>query len=528
MASVRLGAWIFLAMAWHVPAASAASARQLVVYSRIPGRPASEHYRCRVRLAGDPQFRDAFVLQTRSRPADGKNGYFENTANWTASFVNVEFGGAPLSVEIARLSGEPIAKAKVRPEGKTAPAVVRGGKVYLTIDRPMNVSVDIDGQMEDRYTGMGYTGGPIHNMLIFANPVIRDRPDPKAAGVRTVSPGSEPPRQGNWKTLCFLPGVHRIGLKFPLRSGQTIYIPGDAVVHGTLHVAGDRRKARDLRVYGYGVLSGEEIPYTGRRGLSTAKRAGGRPLNGAACNSRFEGITFVDPSYHTVHLAGTDAKAPNTMDNLKILGWRANGDGINAFRFTRIRNCFIRTSDDSFYLGRDVHISDTVIWNDSNGASIRLCGADNRGDEKSSFTNIRVIYHRAGWHYWNGGRVISFRHAGPGATIRNVLVRDVVVEDPHPAFPPFYFTMDAESPGKGKQVMENIVIRDVSQRHVAVAGRLDAKRGKPRNTMLGLNRDNPFSNITFKNCRYLGKVIRSFRDGDFQTNEFVRDVRFEP
>ena len=527
MKNVWARTWAFLAVFFSLGATPVPAGGELVVYSRIPGRAPSDHYRCRVGLKGDEKTHEAFVLQIRSHPSDSKNGYFANTSNWTASFINVEFSGAPLWVEISRVSGKPVSKAKVRPEGKTEPAIVRGGKVYLTIDRPMNVSVDIDGQMEDNYTGMGYRGGPVHNMLVFANPVIKDRPDPRGAGIHMVEPGSAVPRNGSWKTLCFLPGVHEIGLRFPVRSGQTIYIPGDAVVHGTIHVAGDRRAARDIRIYGYGVLSGEKIPYTGRMGLPKEDRAGGRPLNGAAANSRFEGITLLDPSYHAVHVWGADPQAPNTFENLKILGWRANGDGINAFSFSRIRNCFIRTSDDSFYLGRDVHICDTVIWNDSNGASIRLCGAPNRGDETSSFTNINVIYHRAYWHYWTGGRVISFRHAGPGATIRNVVVRDVVIEDPHPAFPPFYFTMDKSLAGGDKQVMENILIQNVVQRHPAVDGRLDHRRGKPQNTMMGLNEDNPFSNITFKNCRYMGKAIRSFSDGGFKTNEFVRDIKFE-
>lgn len=502
-------------------------AGELVVYSKIPGRSASEHYRCRVHLQGEARTQEAFVLQIISQPSDGKNGYFPNTENWTASFINVEFGGAPLVVEISRISGEPITKAKVRPEAKTKPAVIKNGKVYVTIDQPMHLSVDIDGQMEDVYTGMGYKGGPVHNMLIFANPVIKDRPDPVGADVHLVEPGAKAPTNGDWRTLYFAPGVHQIGLKFPIRSGQTIYIPGDAVVHGTIHVPEDSRRTKDLRIFGYGVLSGEKIPYTGRSGISKQERAGGRALNGSASNSRFEGITFVDPSYHTIHLGGIDAKAPNIYEHLKILGWRANGDGINAFAFSRIRNCFIRTSDDSFYLGRDVHISDTVIWNDSNGSSIRLSGAPNRGDESSSFTDIHVIYHRAYWHYWAGGRVISFREAGPGANIRNVLVNNVVIEDPHPAFPPFYFTMAKNSSTPKKQLMENIVIQNVLQAHPAAKGSLDQRRGKPQNTMLGLNNDNPFSNITFKNCRYLGKVIKSFDDGNFKTNAFVRNIRFE-
>lgn len=515
-----------LLLALVVSVAHVCTARELIVYSRIPGRAPSDHYRCRISFEGDVETSEAFVLQTKAPVSNRVNGYFQNTRNWTASFINVEFSGAPLVVEISRVTGEPITKAKVRPEGANQSVVVRDGKVFLTIREPMHISVDVDGQMEDRYTGMGYDGPPVHSMLVFANPVIHDRPVLGEPGVLAAKPGAMPPKDGSWKTLCFMPGVHDVGLAFPIGSRQSVYIPGDAVVHGTFRVVEDGGKARNARLFGYGVISGERIAYIGRMGMSKEERAKGRPLDGAAADSRFEGVTFIDPSYHTVHIWGAIAEAPNTFANLKILGWRANGDGINAFAFSTIKNCFVRTSDDSFYLGRNVHISDTVIWNDSNGASIRLCGAPNQGGERSSFTNINVIYHRARWHYWSGGRVISFRGAGPGATIRNVLVDNVVVEDPRPAFPPFYFTMEQEAPVETRQVMENIVIQNVVQHHPGVTAGLDENRGRPRNTMLGLNEDNTFSNITFRNCRYRGKVIRSFSDGDFKTNEFVHDIRF--
>ena len=45
-------------------------------------------------------------------------------------------------------------------------------------------------------------------------------------GVRTVSPEEEPPTEGDWSTLYFLPGVHDIGLSFTLHANKSYYIPG--------------------------------------------------------------------------------------------------------------------------------------------------------------------------------------------------------------------------------------------------------------------------------------------------------------
>ena len=74
-----------------------------------------------------------------------------------------------------------------------------------------------------------------------------------------VIPGEEAPTDGNWKTLLFLPGVHNIGLNFRLHSNRfffhlyvlrkggtrckeffdrSYYIPGDAIVYGTMNNGG--------------------------------------------------------------------------------------------------------------------------------------------------------------------------------------------------------------------------------------------------------------------------------------------------
>ena len=52
-----------------------------------------------------------------------------------------------------------------------------------------------------------------------------------------VSPGQEAPTEGPWHTLYFLPGLHDVGLDFLIRANKSYYIPGDAVVYGTLSKA---------------------------------------------------------------------------------------------------------------------------------------------------------------------------------------------------------------------------------------------------------------------------------------------------
>jgi hypothetical protein len=146
--------------------------------------------------------------------------------------------------------------------------------------------------------------------------------------------------------------------------------------------------------------------------------------------------------------------------------------------------------------------------------------------ESSYFKDVKVIYHRAGWHYWEGGRVISFRDRKPGNTIKNVQISNVLVEDPFPAFPPFYLKMSNPDNSSASIDYDNIIIESVEQEHPGVSGAGDSNYGKPRNTMLGLDDARKFRNITFKNCYYNGKWLGSFEDGDFLVNKYVENVIF--
>lgn len=490
-------------------------AQELITYSDIPGRNASDQYTCRVRQAGG-EWQNAFVLQTECKynpKSDGgtHNGYFEKLEGWTASWIAFEFSETEVEVEISKINGE-ITKAMVRPVADASEALIVDGKAYITFSEAANVNVDINGQMEDTYTGMGYSGAPVHTISIFANPVFTPPSGPK---VVTLQPDDNinSLNRDDWDAIIFAPGVHNIGLGFQILDDEILYIPGDAVVHGTIHpldAFGDAA-SQNFSVYGSGTLSGEEIFW--RTGDKDSK-----PFTYQAEGAHLEGFVVADPAHHTFNMncSTNDPSNINVYKNLKILAWRVNSDGINAFRHSEISDCFFRCQDDAFYLGTNVNIHDNVVWNDANGAVLYLPRA---GDASSSvFKDITVIYHRASWHWWDGGRIISMRTITPGTTISNVHIQNVLIEDPLPAFPPFYGTMEA---GTGDINLNNIIFENIRQLHDGVASAQDAQNGKPRNTLTGLDADRQWENITFKNCYFDGKWLNSFEDGNFLTNDYV-------
>jgi hypothetical protein len=526
---MRSNLFLFIAILSFLISPDFIKAQELITYPDIPGRAPSDKYLCRMRQVGTEEWKDAFVLQTISKPevkdANGANltGYKNNLLNWTASWIAFEFSGTAVEVEISKVGGSVIKKAMVRPVGHASAAKIENGKAYITFEKPANINVDIDGQMEDRYTGMGYSGPPVHTISLFANPVFKE---PKLSNpkVYALNPGEPiPADRSSWDTIYFKPGVHHIGTPFQISSGKVLYIPGNAVVHGTIHPPDTwgANASYNWSVYGSGALSGEEVA-----------RAPGekwnKPFTYQANRVRLEGFVVVDPAHHTFNMNNNDENPAkvNVYKNLKILGWRINGDGLNAFRNSEITDCFFRCQDDHFYYGGDnVRISNCVCWSDYNGAVLYVTkGAKTM--ESSYFRDVKVIYHRAGWHYWEGGRVISFRDRKPGNTIKNVQIKNVLVEDPFPAFPPFYFKMSNPDNSSASIDYDNIIIENVVQEHPGVSGSGDNTYGKPRNTMLGLDDARKFTNITFKNCYYNKKWLGSFDDGNFLFNKYVENITF--
>ncbi|MFH4967729.1 hypothetical protein V8G61_05935 [Gaetbulibacter sp. M240] len=509
--------------------ANESKSQELIVYNNIPGRAASDHYECRVKFENEDNtaWRNAFVLQTRAKEKqeDPENAYYDIVRGFTASWISFEsdFKDNKVIVEISKKDGSPITKAMVRPMGDASPAKISNGKAYVAFSEPANGNVDINGQMEDNYTGFGYQGPKVHTISLFANPVFQ-KPDPKDPKVRVLQPGEDINTLGrnDWKTIIFAPGVHDIGLSFKILNNETYYIPGDAVVKGTMHPLNKwgKEATKNFKVYGSGTLSSEHIA----RHPDDDDNKSVKPFTYQAEGAHLEGFVVADPAFHTFNMGHTgDESNINIYKNLKILAWRKNSDGVNAFRNSEVFDCFFRVQDDAFYLGAShVNQHDNVVWTDANGAVLFLQNVTDGSTCK--FENVKVIYQRAQWHWWHGGRIISFRSLRPGNTLANIHIKNILVEDPLPAFPPFYGRITSGGKAGEDAIIKNLVFENIHQEHDGVSTSLDDQKGKPRNTLTGLDDNRKIKNILFKNCYFNGKILTSFEDGNFNTEFLDQDT----
>jgi len=494
----------------------------LKVYPPVPGLAPSEHYQVRVRSA-QSEWKNTFAWQTGCKtPGKNTDAYFDHLAGWTHAYVNFETSTA-VEIEISRTNGQPIQTAAVHPQRKASACVVKDGRAFVKLDKPCLVAVDIDGRMDSQDTGKGYKGPPIHTISIFANPMLEDKPKPDDPGVLAVKPGETPPSDGDWKTLYFLPGVHDLGLAFPLRANRNYYIPGDAMVHGTLSNTkwGD---GHHIRIFGLGTLSGERIKHPKYESPPAKEHGRHRPIEIiGATDIRVEGITIADSATHSLMLIGPyKAGHPNEVKWTKIFTWRANGDGINPFGNTLIEDCFLRTQDDSLYVN-GLGIRRTVLWNDANGSSFVLSALPQLTDRKLVVEECDVIYSRAKWHHWKGGRVFNMRGEGGGAAGAGVVFRNIHIEDPRPTLQQFFICMTMPKPyskeGEKRKAgdLSGILFQNITIAAPSVLGEPQLLWGQP---------DARIRNLTFDNLTLAGKPVREA--AYFKTNEFVEQLIFAP
>ncbi len=514
-----------LFIALLLAAQSDAYSGELVVYPSVPGLAASEHYAVRVRSAGEGgEWRKAFAFETSCKTIEKKSdAYFDTLAGWTHAYVNFEMSGA-VEVEIARANGQPIRSAAVHPKRKAAACSVRDGKAFVRLEKPCLVAVDIDGQMDEQDTGKGYKGPPIHTISLFANPPLVGKPKPDAPGVFAVKPGEKPPAEGDWQTLYFLPGVHDVGLAFPLRANRSYYIPGDAIVYGTLSNAkwGD---AKNVRIFGHGTLSGARLkhPEYVRPAISDKEHSRYRPIElVGTTDTKVEGITIADSAHHTLMLIHPfKAGHHNEVRWTKIFTWRANGDGINPFGNTLIEDCFLRTQDDSLYVNGP-GIRRCVLWNDANGSSFVLSSVPQLADRQLVVEDCDVIYARAKWHHWSGGRVFNIRGENNEAGGTGVIFRNINIEDPRPTLQQFFLCMTVPPPyakdsEHSKGDLSGILFQNISIAAPSVLGEPQMLWGLPGARI---------RNLTFENLTISGKPVS--KAAFFKTNEFVNGLRFFP
>jgi hypothetical protein len=332
--------------------------------------------------------------------------------NRSISWVNFSFSGS-ITIQVRMLSRQKVhitKPVKIFPSAANVIPRVDRNVITFTLTRPGQYSVELGA------------GGFKNGLLIFANPLENDPPEPTSGNyllLTNETPSKIASVPASYSGLYFRAGIHDIGVYHVPIQVKNIYFEPGAWVYGALIMDGNS----GVKIFGRGVLSGAKLNYRQSHMVEA--------LHGSRID--LEGIVIADTKYFAVRLLGTN----NIVQWVKIVGgWTYNTDGIAAFAGSRIAYCFIWANDDSLKPYRDnLMISDCVVWQLNNGAVVQL-GWGNARAANVTISNVDVMH--AEWNNNAANRGIvscigdKFAKGGMIGSDRSFLIENVVTETPVP------------------------------------------------------------------------------------------------
>jgi len=413
-----------------------------------------------------------------------------------AGFACWEMAG-PVTVEVQ--SRRAVQSVALRPAGRGIRPTVEGSRISFVLDRPGPVVLEVNGTHE-------------------------------ALHLFPSAPEQDPPAPGTPGLHYFAPGVHRPG-KIELKTGESVYIAGGAVVYGSIQAQG----ASDLRIAGRGVLDVSPFP----------RGEGGGAIRLSDCsNVAIEGIVMRDPDVWCCSLFGCRRV---TIADAKLIGlWRYNADGIDVCNSqeVEVRDCFVRAYDDALVVkglkwggksfdDRPVHnvrFRRCVVWCDW-GRALEI-GAETCAPEISdvAFENCDIIRttHIA----------MDIQH-GDRAAVHEIRFENIAVEiddwnppprlqrspedtyqpDPNSRYVPSLMVLVIYKTNYSQDSLRG-TMRDVAFRNITVTG------PRPPSSFRGFDAEHGVDGVTVENLRLNGKTATNAAEAGLQVGPFVEGVRF--
>lgn len=293
--------------------------------------------------------------------------------------------------------------AKILPSSLGIIPVIKGNSISFPAKTTGNLTIEINGEW-------------IRSLHIFINP-----------------PEVNPPKADDPNVIYFGPGIHEI-THLVVGDNKTLYIAGGAIVRAIIKPEEQFRISgySGLRTYSSSIqLQGNNITVRGRgiidaSGCTTHSR---NMLMVRGSNINIEGIILRDSPTWTVPIRESDNV---TINNIKLIGYRANADGIDICNSQNItvENCFIRTLDDLIVIktpkggrGEVKHIvaKNCILWNQV--AHALSIGAEITSDISDVlFTDCDIIHDQ--------GREWSLRvYHTDAAQVSNIRFENIRIEE---------------------------------------------------------------------------------------------------
>ncbi|MCX2486207.1 glycosyl hydrolase family 28 protein [Pedobacter sp. MR2016-24] len=405
--------------------------------------------------------------------------YFEEAA---FSYFDLP-GSATITVSAASV----IKTVKILPSSYQIAAEIKAGKVIFQIKAGQQVTVEINGEI-------------IQSLHIFANTIEKNKPDANDPDV-----------------LFYGPGIHEIS-RLVVKDNQTLYLAGGAILRT---VIGENEKASTTPTSGLKnkpyppsiSLTGKNIKVRGR-GIIDASACPTHSRNMIMVqgeNISIEGIILRDAPLWTLPVRQS---AGIHIDNIKLLGYRANSDGVDICNSSNVlvENCFIRTLDDLVVIKslkgkgdtRKITVRKCVLWNEVAHA-LSLGAEINENIHDVLFTDCDVIHDQA--REWS----LRVYHCD-GGLVSNIRFENLRIEESK-KFISLWINKDVWTTDEHRGHIDNISFKNIMV------------KGTPLTVeLLGYGPENLVNKVSFKNITLNGEKLKA---AQVKTNEFVKQVNFK-
>jgi uncharacterized protein (TIGR03437 family) len=366
----------------------------------------SNRYAVQYQLAGSGTWTNAQVYisyygGTNSSPYIKASSY---PADQSLSFVSIPAAASTaVAVRVTKIFGAnfpALAQMSVRPKQK---AIQLSSVSATTVQLSTNTAADFAGDQFILYwTGSATASGAIQGLAIFLDPPYTK---PTGSNVKIVTASSDLVADLSHFDTLDIEGTVAVGstgaLAFIVPANiNNIFLGPGAWLQGKLRFtqsgAGNIRK-----IYGPGVLDNSRFNYAYRqcRNSTTNTDDGYQSISWIPLPNKINGVPTVADGFIVDGLIITDHDYyatgwfdNSTINNMKIIGWNGNNDGIQLGQTVRVSNVFIHTGDDSLKMwGSYDTVTNATVWQGWNGGVINLGWSDNSPGDDCAIDGVYVV-----------------------------------------------------------------------------------------------------------------------------------------
>jgi hypothetical protein len=343
-----------------------------------------------------------------------------------ADFAAFECQG---TVEVHVETEVPAAQIAIKPFSRGIQARAEDCSIRFTISAPQNICIDVPGYKP---------------LFLYISGKETRKPSPGETGVHYFAGGE----------------TYEVG-ELELKSGETLYIEGGAVLRGNIIC----RDARDVRICGRGVLDGSL--YNVDRGEYI------RSIIVENCQDVLvEDIIMIHPSSWMLVLARCERVV---VRNLRQIGSCMSSDGIDicGSRHVLVEECCLRNDDDNIAL-KSVAFPGQHDWRgDISDIVVRRCMFLNGlpgncmeiGYELSTNRVHNVVFEDIDVIYAHGEGAVFSIHNGDRAIVENIVWRNIRIEHYWDKLVDFRIVFSRYNRDSERGLIRNIRLEDIHVSH---------------------------------------------------------------